>query len=205
MASGPPTEFVFGYGSLAAPGDVAPTRAFHAEGFVTELRGFRRCWGVAMNNRVTLPGYKYYLDEHGGRPDVYVAFLDVLPASGQSVNGVCRPVSPEQLALLDRRERNYVRRDVSAFCELPRDGVRVWTYLGSGPGRRRLTRARATASAVVDRTYLEGVRAAFARLGPPEYEACAASLDPGEMPVVTLFRHDLGSTTMPPWPGQSSA
>jgi len=179
-----------------ALGHVAPTRAFRAEGFVADLRGFRRCWGVAMNNRVTLPGYKYYLDDRGDRPSVYVAFLDLRPARGQSVNGVCTPVNEEQLAALDQRERNYIRRDVTAFCDLPEDDVCVWTYLGSSAGRRRLTTARAAGRAVVERAYLGAVIGAFKRLGQAEYAACAASLDPGGLPVVALSRHDLSSTTI---------
>ena len=43
---------VFGYGSLAEPRAGRPLR----------LAGWRRVWGVAMDNRVTIPGYKYFLD-----------------------------------------------------------------------------------------------------------------------------------------------
>ncbi len=186
-----PIDFVFGYGSLVALGELAPTRALAAEGFVTDLRGFRRCWGVAMNNRVTLPGYKYYLDEHGNRPGVYVSFLDLRSARGESVNGVCRPVTRDQLAALDARERNYRRRDVTACCDAPSDGGRVWTYVGTPAGRGRLTRGRSAGRAVVDRAYLEGVAAAFKGLGRGEYEMCAASLEPDGLPVLALDRHDL--------------
>ena len=160
------TEFVFGYGSLVARGHVAPTRAFHDDGFVADLRHFRRCWGVAMNNRVNIPGYKYYLDEEGNRPAVYVAFLDLRPDRGQSVNGVCLPVDQDALAGLDQRERNYVRRDVTALCDVPGGGGRVWTYVGSPAGRRRFTTSHAAGQAVVDRAYLEAVIRAFERLGP---------------------------------------
>jgi hypothetical protein len=113
------------------------------------------------------------------------------------VNGVCLPVSKEQLARLDDRERNYVRRDVTALCHLPHGaGIRVWAYLGTVAGRRRLARARAVRRAAVDRGYLESVTAAFKRLGSAEYDACASSLDPGELPVLALSRHDLASTTI---------
>jgi cation transport regulator ChaC len=194
---GPPAkEFVFGYGSLVMGGPVVPTRAFHEDGFVADLRNFRRCWGVAMNNRVTLPGYKYYLDERGDRPDVSVTFLDLRPARGQAVNGLCLPVSEDRLARLDQRERNYIRRDVTAFCDLPADDLRVWTYLGSAAGRRRFTTARSAGRAAIDRAYLEGVTSAFKRLGRAEYAACAPSLYPAGLPVVALSRHDLASSTI---------
>jgi cation transport regulator ChaC len=187
-----PSEFVFGYGALVAL--ARPTRTFAEEGFVTDLRDFRRCWGVAMNNRVTVPGYKYYLDEDGRRPDLYVSFLDVKRAPGESVNGVCLPVTPERLHDLDRRERNYVRRDVTKHVDVPPQRVRVWTYVGSGAGRRRLAAGRAGGRAAVDRGYLEAVTQAFKALGPLEYERCAPSLDPGELPVLALDRHDLSTT-----------
>jgi hypothetical protein len=189
-------EFVFGYGSLVARGHVPPTRAFDPEGFVTDLRDFQRCWGVAMNNAVDLPGYKYYLDEHGHRPDLYVAFLDVKPARTHLVNGVCVPVDADELGALDERERNYVRRDVTALCRLPSERIRVWAYLGSPAGRRRLTTARSAGRAVVDRGYLESVRAGFARLGEAELDACTPSLDPGGLPVRALTRREIASITI---------
>jgi hypothetical protein len=77
------------------------------------------------------------------------------------------------------------------MCDLPSDDLRVWTYLGSGAGRRRLTIARRSGRAVIDQTYLDQVRRAFQRLDPAEYAACAASLDPGGLPVIALRRHDV--------------
>jgi hypothetical protein len=193
-----PSEFVFGYGSLVALGRRAPTRAFAAEGFVADLRDHRRCWGVAMNNDRTLPGYKYYLDESGERPHLHVAFLDVKRARGHSVNGVCLPVTAEELKALDGRERNYVRRDITPLCHVPGNPGRVWIYVGSPAGRRRLTRARSAGRAVIDRGYRDGVAAAFKRLGPDEYDLCAASLEADGLPVLALDRRDLDSNTIIP-------
>lgn len=188
MTGATPREFVFAYGSLVAQLDSVPTRALGREGFITDLRDFRRSWGVAMNNGVTLRGYKYYVDKRGYRPDVCVAFLDVRPARGRCVNGVCTPVDRDQLVDLDERERNYVRLDVTTLVDPPSDQARVWTYVGSPGGRRRLTTARLAGRAVIDRDYLQSVVDAFKGLGPTEYEACVGSLDPGDLPVVTLTR-----------------
>lgn len=185
-------EFVFGYGSLVTDLDPAPTRAFTPAGFVAELRGYRRSWGVAMNNSVNLPGYKYYVDEHGDRPDLHVAFLDISSAPGHTANGVCAPVDPDQLSELDRRERNYVRVDVtSLIAPPPQEEVHVWAYHGSTEGRRRFTTARRAGRVVIQEDYLQAVRHAFTSLGPAEYDACAPSLDPGDLPVRTLTRRDL--------------
>ena len=122
-------EFVFGYGSLAALGDgVAPSRTPRAEGFVCDLRGYRRQWGVAMDNSRDLPGYKHYTDAVGRRPPVFVCFLDIEPDPRTVVNGLCIPVDRGRLAVLDDRERNYERRDISALVDA--GGARVWTYVG---------------------------------------------------------------------------
>src|SRR3954470_12595542 len=60
---------VFGYGSLV-DGPVRPA----------VLPGWRRTWGIAMDNAVDLPGYKHYeVPGTGERPAVMVAFLDVAP------------------------------------------------------------------------------------------------------------------------------
>jgi len=143
---------VFGYGSLADPGAGRPLR----------LAGWRRVWGVAMDNRVTIPGYKYFLDAGGGRPAVCVAFLDVVPDPAASVDGVVFEVA--HLAELDARERNYRRVAV--------DGL--WLYTGLEEARQRF----AAGPTVVARAYLEEVRAAFGAAFEPE----------PEVPVVDLRR-----------------
>jgi hypothetical protein len=184
---------VFGYGSLAAlPEAVAASRRAGPEGFVCELRGHRRQWGVAMDNRRDLPGYKHYTDSAGRRPPVFVCFLDVVgdgPAS-QTVNGLCVPVDSARLGMLDDRERNYERRDVSALVDA--GGARVWTYVGRRDARMRMRWAVGAGRAVIDATYLDAVAAGFQALGADEYEACVASLSPGRLPVVALTRHDHG-------------
>ena len=130
--------YVFGYGSLAELPAGARTRTPGAGGFIADLDGYERGWGVAMDNRVDLPGYKRYRGRDGGRPAVHVCFLDIAPRAGAAVNGVCLPVDEAALAALDDRERNYERRDVSELV----------TPAGRGEGLdlRRLRRgARAPA------------------------------------------------------------
>ncbi len=188
-------EFVFGYGSLAArvvglTEGVAGHRLARG-GFVTELAGARRTWGVAMDNRHDLPGYKYYTDAAGRRPRAFVAFLDLRPAdgAGAAVNGLCLPVDDESLAALDLRERNYERVDVSDRIEA--DGARVWAYRGTPAARQRLQEGLRTDTAVIDAGYLRAVRAGFAALGDAEERAARASLAPEGIPVAELTRHDL--------------
>jgi hypothetical protein len=122
---------------------------------------------------------------------VFVAFLDLQPGEdgGGSVNGVCVPVGATELARLDRRERNYVRIDVSD--RIAAAGARVWAYAGSPDGRARLHAGRQAGTAFIAAAYLRGVEAAFAALGDDEHRRCRPSLAPGGLPVAELIRHEL--------------
>jgi gamma-glutamylcyclotransferase (GGCT)/AIG2-like uncharacterized protein YtfP len=176
----PDPQFVFAYGSLAA--DLAG-------GHVAELCGHRRCWGVAMDNRVDVPGYKHYrLRADGTRPAVCVAFLDLMPDERAVTSGVCIAVDAEQLPALDRRERNYDRVEVTGAVAAARGTV--WAYVGTAVGHERLRRARDAGAAVVSRDYLERTRAAYAALGARALAEFERTADVGDLPVWDLERFD---------------
>lgn len=180
-------QLLFAYGSLVAVPAGATARP-------AVLRGFRRRWDVAMDNRVAIPGYKVYVDpESGAQPPVYVTFLAVGPdGGGGRVGGVVFPVGVDELAVLDRRERNYERVDVSDLVDGLVDGAlgaRVWAYAGREDARERYRAGAADGSAVVARAYVESVRAGFAARGLlDEFEASTAPL---AVPVAELRRVDL--------------
>jgi cation transport regulator ChaC len=170
-----PTAHVFGYGSLLQGGAGTPCR----------LAGHRRRLGVAMDNRRTVPGYKYYLDAAtGGRPAVCVAFWDLVPDPASSVLGIAFAVADGDLEALDARERNYRRVEVSGRLDADLGGP-VWAYLGLASSRERYARAARDGRAVVARAYLEGVRSGFAAAG------LAFEADPVEIPVIDLTRVDV--------------
>jgi cation transport regulator ChaC len=175
-------EYVFGYGSLAWDRRGPVQQA--------ELRGTRRVWGVAMDNTRDIPGYKHYRRRRdGSRPEVCVAFLDLEPAEGEAVNGICLAATPERLAALDRRERNYVRVDVTDRLE-PRPPGRTWAYVGRPESRARLRRARARSRAVVSREYRDHVLRGFAALGRDALAGFRRSTELEGLPVVDLVRVD---------------
>jgi gamma-glutamylcyclotransferase (GGCT)/AIG2-like uncharacterized protein YtfP len=186
-------QFVFGYGSLTARLGRVVTRELKEDGFVADLAGLRRTWGVAMDNRRDLPRYKYYTDASGRRPGVLVAYLDLVasPAGDPAtrVNGLCLPVDDATLEQLDLRERNYERTDVSD--RIAAGGATVWAYMGMAAARERLAEGRRIGTAVIDAGYVRTVESGFAVLGEDELAACRASLDPGDLPVVELTRHEL--------------
>lgn len=188
MAANDEDVYVFGYGSLVVSGKQPPTREFAPDGYVTDLVGFRRWWGVAMDNSRDLPNYKCYLDEQGCRPGGFVAFLDIQEEAGSRVNGVCHQVSPENLVELDARERNYVRVDVTEMLSQPPPNGRVWVYQGSPEGRARAAHGRETGTAVIHQEYQDTVERGFAALGVNELETYLETTEPGGVPVVSLER-----------------
>ena len=138
-----------------------------------------------MDNRRTIPGYKYYVDpDTGERPPVRVTFLNVYPAAEGGVNGIAFPVSAEALAELDGRERNYDRIDVTRQIDADLGGT-VWTYLGSDAARERF----ATGPAVVAQDYFDAIRAGFAAAGG--LDAFDRSTDPLTVPLRRLRRVDV--------------
>ena len=166
-------QFVFGYGSLAG-----------LRGCPARLQGHRRVWGVAMDNRATIAGYKYYrLRADGSRPQVHVAFLDIVEDPASQTAGILIEADDAMLRALDERERNYDRVDVTAA--VPQAPGRVWAYRGSRAGRERLRAGRRHGSAVVDLHYVAGVRAGFARLGI-ELDADPAGLAPMDLERVDV-------------------
>jgi hypothetical protein len=125
-----------------------------------------------MDNAVDLPGYKYYVEPDGSRPDVKVAFVNLVPGTG-AVNGLVIDADPE---VLDRRERNYERVEVEPG---------LWAYVGTAEARARYE----AGPSVVSREYLELVRRGFAALG--QLEQFERTTDPPEVPVRDLRRVDL--------------
>jgi cation transport regulator ChaC len=164
MASAMPIGFVFGYGSLTNRAEDRTVR----DASVARLPGFRRVWNVAMDNSVSIPGYKHYLDPRSGeRPAVFVTYLNIEPAAGVSCVGALLPVDANDLSRLDRRELNYRRIDVTELVERTAadPSLPVWTYLGLDAALARHRQGLAAGTAVVQREYLETVERGFGELG----------------------------------------
>jgi dephospho-CoA kinase len=168
------TAYVFAYASLVALEDAGARPG--------RLRGFRRRWGVAMNNWEGGEGVKHFLDRATGeRPKIRVAYLDVYEQSGSVVNGVALPVDAERLATLDAREINYSRVDVSPAFEGSVLG-RVFTYVGLDAARERCRRGAVDGDAFVSSDYAAAVRLAFERLGTHALAEFDHTTDPSPFP-----------------------
>lgn len=167
-------DYVFGYASLVGLEE--------AETLPGRLRGFRRHWGVAMNNWEGGDGVKHFLDrETGERPRIRVAYLDIYERPGSTVNGVALPVDATRLAALDVRELNYARIEVTGAFE-PEVDRRVFAYLGLDAARKRCRQGATDGNLFVSRDYLERVRQAFAGLAPGALAEFDRSTDPLPFP-----------------------
>jgi len=169
--------YVFGYASLV---ELAEPAALPGR-----LHGFRRCWGVAMDNWDEVNDAKHFVDrETGERPRVRVAYVDIYEQEGSSVNGLAIPVDAARLAALDAREVNYERVDVSGAFEpaLPR----VFTYIGTEAARERCRAGTAESNICVSADYETVVWEAFEWLGPGDLAEFERTTDPLPFPARDL-------------------
>ncbi|WP_203996756.1 gamma-glutamylcyclotransferase family protein [Virgisporangium aurantiacum] len=135
--------YVFGYGSLvsAVTGPVPAT-----------LAGWRPSWNVGSD---TSSHPEREFRDAAGRPyDGVVAVLGIEPSPGGVCPGAVFAVDADALPALDRRERNYERRDVTDLVDWPGKprGCLVFTYVPRPEALRRLVDAGETGREVVVRS-----------------------------------------------------
>ncbi len=170
LTADPGRQWIFGYGSLAHVESLKGLFARHRRALGTHgygaLVGFQHTWSVAMDNSATLPRYKYYLDaKTGARPDVFVAFANIETGEDR-VSGILFQADDGMLEVLDARERNYLRTDVTAHLCEPVAGP-VWTYVGSPEANARFHHGLKTDALVIDKAYAQAIQSAFAHAGLP--------------------------------------
>jgi hypothetical protein len=192
--SGAKVDYVFGYASLVAHRERVQDGGVERAPLVSRLRGFRRTWGVAMNNWEAGEGEKHFVDSRTGlKPHVRVAYLDVREAADAVANGLALPADADRLAALDAREVNYARLDVTEAFEPVGAGGReastvakwraagprrVFAFVGTEAARGRCQAGLTAGDTVVSRAYFELVRAAFAGLAPGALEEFDRTTEP---------------------------
>ncbi|MCZ4305882.1 gamma-glutamylcyclotransferase [Zoogloeaceae bacterium G21618-S1] len=168
--------YVFGFGSLVDPASFSRTigrDAWLVEDFpLATLEGYKRVWGVAMDNRVSLPGYKHYVraDAPDSVPAVHVCFLDVAPDASQQVVGVLVAVSEDEFARLKQRERNYEAVDVTAAIVHPPLDGRVFAFMGLAEAKARFDAGRAAGTLVINTAYQTQVECAYRSRGKVAFD-----------------------------------
>ena len=155
---------------------------------ICQLHGYRRCWNVAMDNSQDLPSYKFYIDpQTGKRPEVFVTFLNIRPVPGHAISGILFSVTEEELRMLDERERNYAREEVSTAISISVPG-KVWVYKGTEAARERFVQSLSYDSACVQAGYYHDVHDAFQQLGAHHAQRFMDSTDAPKVPILDLWR-----------------
>lgn len=185
-------HYVFGFGSLVdleALAEYLDRGPFSDHEFVRcRLRNFRRAWNIARDNSEVIPGHNHLVCAVSGeRLDGYVVVVNIREAPGHAVNGIAFQVSDEELAVLDSRERNYDRIDVSDGLDTPVAG-RIWAYRGKPAAEERYKMGVATGTAVINSAYHTLVHLAFESHGEEFLADYLASTDPPEIPLRALRR-----------------
>jgi cation transport regulator ChaC len=183
-----PQIFVFGYGSLVSPGSVARTLGHEIDKDVFDqaiLAGWTRRWNVG-SDKESHPERTFHLDDGSEFRGLTVA-LGIEEDPDSRCCGAVFPVDPADLTLLDTRERNYVRIDVTdrvTWAGKPVHCV-VYTYQPTDRAVERIDDARRTGRDIRVRDgYVRVVEQAFDSLGRLD---TYRSTTPGpEFPVVVM-------------------
>lgn len=173
----PSKTYIFGYGSLVCPDDIAVTLGHTVDVIQpVTLQGWIRDWSVVVDNRLSRPRY-YQLIEDNSIPDYVVALNVRRPGEGEvatNPNGVLFEVSEVDLLLLDARECNYDRVDVTEDVLGAPNGV-VYTYTGLA---QHLLHVHDEQEVIVPQSYARLVADGFAKLGEDMYAQYAHSTQP---------------------------
>ncbi len=180
--------WIFGYGSLVSPASMATTigRDVPAEDVaVAHLDGYGRRWNYGS---LHLRG-DWLVDGVSVSRGLVVS-LGLVAGDTETCNGVIVRVTDDELAMLDWRERDYERTDVSEGIRV--EGAqrtsaveRVVTYVPRPSAVERYEAARTDGRAAIRQSYWDLVRTAFADLGGghlTQYETTPAP----DVPVVDM-------------------
>ena len=177
--------WVFGYGSLVSPTSLASTigrTPAPTDVAVAHLDGYGRRWNYGS---LHLRG-----DWHHDGVAVtqgLVVSLGLVASSAEACNGVVVRVTDDELAMLDWRERDYERTDVTDLIRFDAERIveRVVTYVPRPSAVERYEAARASGRAGIRQSYWELVHTAFDDLGGDHLERYAATPAP-DVPVVDM-------------------
>lgn len=180
------SAWIFGYGSLVSPTSMAATigrTVPPGDTAIAHLDGFGRRWNYGSMH---LRG-DWQLDGTHIREGLVVS-LGIVRSDAETCNGRVVRVTGDELAMLDWRERDYERTDVSDLirCDGGEAGSAVWTYVPRASAVERYLHARDRGRAAIRRSYWELVDAAFNDLGADHASRYAATPAP-DVPVVDMI------------------
>ncbi len=182
--------WVFGYGSLVDPLSLGNTLQRKVVIGVDFLEAELAAWGRRWNYGVGHVDGRWQTADGRLVDDGVIVALGLVASAAERTNGIVARVSPEELAFLDHRERDYDRVDVTDSVTVSSggiDGHRVVTYVPRPPAIERYEVARDAGQAGIRSTYWGLVDAAFAVLGPDRLARYRSSTPDPDVPVVTVL------------------
>jgi cation transport regulator ChaC len=190
MSLSPSGQWVFGYGSLVDPSSFSATIGrelqLGVDFFEAEVAGLGRRWNYGVMHLTAFgPG------PGGATIDYTLVALGVVRAATETVNGVVGWVEPDEVALLDRRERHYDRIDVTDRTTVHRAhdvSAPVAVYVPRHAAIERYQRARDAGRAAIEQRYWDLVDRAFAAFGPDAHARYHGSTPAPDVPVLSLSR-----------------
>ena len=185
-------EAVFAYGSLVSRASIASTLGREAAGvWPATLPGWRRRFSLMRDNRRS---EKTFALANGSIPD-WVLSLNLEQAAGEvGSNGALIEVSADELLRLDRRELRYDRVDVTAAA-IASAGTPAFDRVHTFSAKPENLAPDGLSGAVVLRSYVAAVEAAFAELGQEDLDAYIAST---EAPAADVVEARLVRDQIPP-------
>jgi cation transport regulator ChaC len=189
MSDGVSGLWVFGYGSLVDPSSFSATIGRELQPgvdfFEAEVAGLGRRWNYGvMHASASGPG------PGGATIDYTLVGLGVVSAAEETVNGVVGWVEPDELALLDHRERHYDRVDVTDRTTVhgPDVSGSVAVYVPRREAVEHFERARDAGRAAIEQRYWDLVDRAFAAFGAEAHARYHSTTPAPDVPVMTLSR-----------------
>lgn len=167
-------KYVFGFGSLIDPSSFSKSikrKEWFVEDFpLAMLKGYKRVWNIAMDNDESIPGYKRYktiADEK--YPHCFVTFLNIKPSKTDEVIGTIVEVNEDELKLLIKREKNYLKQNVTeSIVHSPIDGS-VFAFIGTSEAEERFNSRTQHKPAVISKSYFKLVENAYRSRGKVAY------------------------------------
>lgn len=174
-------RYIFGYGSLVSPEDVARTLGRRPNMvYPVTLNGWIREWSVVIDN--TIARHRCIRKADGSLLPGYIAVLNVRrPGPGEhptNPNGVLFEVTEADLRRIDTRETHYRRVDVTRDVVNRPTGI-IYTYSGLD----RFLLGSKHAQTAIPGHYHALVRQGFTALGPNMYETYLSTTLPTRLRI----------------------
>ncbi len=180
-------KYIFGYGSIVNI-DKLPKfmkRDIYEINYqLSELKGYKRVWNVAKNNKYVIGIRKIYRDNKTGDWfDGSPVFLNIVPSDdcNTPVNGIIVEVDDNDLDWFDLREEHYYRVNVTDLIVNPPENAVIYAYVGTDDDIAFYEQEKDLERAKIPNMYIKMVEEGFKSFGEEEFNKYIESTTPAEV------------------------